>query len=283
MLGAEELHRCITRARVGGWYDRFRFYRHPPSRDDIAAWLKQFAVGHHRIAGKLLDQTEVLSPQDILQGYRQAIAGIAGWDVDPAKRVGRWFFLGVGQQGESGHAMVHILREALGLTQGAHQGSFPSLTDLPKLKLGTQDTVVFVDDFSGTGSQFSKHWAMMQELVSGEARMFLLLAAVTATAMEELSRLADLSVLASRVLPKTANVLLPGNPDFTKPEKDTILTYCKLADRRSPKGWGDCGLLFVLSHKTPNNSLPILHAITGKWTGLFPRDLNKIVQPQAAA
>ena len=54
-------------------------------------------------------------------------------------------------------------------------------------------------------------------------------------------------------------------------EKDALLEYCKRADRKYPRGYGDCGFVLVLAHKTPNNSIPVLHANNVRWKGLFPR------------
>ena len=60
-------------------------------------------------------------------------------------------------------------------------------------------------------------------------------------------------------------------PHFSVAEKKTLLDYCMLADRNNSKGYGDAGLLVVLAHRTPNNTIPVLHANHGGWQGLFPR------------
>lgn len=59
---------------------------------------------------------------------------------------------------------------------------------------------------------------------------------------------------------------------FTAEEKAAVLKYCNEHFPDSPKGYGDCGLLFVLQHDCPNNTIPILHAYNkNKWFPLFPR------------
>ena len=58
---------------------------------------------------------------------------------------------------------------------------------------------------------------------------------------------------------------------FSGGEKDTLLRYCRRANHKYPRGYGDCGFVLVLAHKTPNNSIAVLHAHHQTWVGLFPR------------
>jgi hypothetical protein len=58
---------------------------------------------------------------------------------------------------------------------------------------------------------------------------------------------------------------------FAKLDRAKLFHYGRLASRRHPMGFGDCGFLVVFQHRTPNNSIPILHADNRRWTGLFLR------------
>lgn len=255
------------------WYDRFRFYRQPPSRADILRWLAQFDASHSSIASKVLDNVIVISDAEIQQAYRAALDRIGGWSKSDVQRTGRWVFIGLGGQAESGPAMLHMFREAAGLESDKYQEMFKTPADLPLMKLTAADTVVFVDDFSGSGDQFVARWATIRELIAGEARTYLFLAAVTAKALERLQEVDDLTVEAGRQLCEGENVLSDECTLFSPDEQLVVLEYCRRADRRNPMGWKKCGLLLVISRKTPNNSLPILHARSRRWTPLFPRQL----------
>lgn len=283
MLTAEDLPEGVTLDRVNAWYDRFRFYRHSPSREELVAWLKQFAAEHQLLGAKVLDEVILLSDIAIQQGYHNALAGLPGWSEDETQRSGTWAFVGLGGQAESGPAMLHMFREANGLTSDRYQNLFVTLADLPDLRLTARDTVVFVDDFSGTGDQFSSRWAVYQELVSSEARTYLFLAAATSFAIERLARLDDLEVRAEMILGPERNVFDEASATFSADERVHLMAYCRRADRRNPRGWGDCGVLLVISRKTPNNSLPILHVTKPRWKGVFPRKLPIIGAPPAIA
>jgi len=273
MLIDADLPEGISMAILEGWYDRFRFYRHSPSKVEILGWIKQFAPQHHGLARRLLDNVILISDLQIQQGYREALAALDGWSKIDTQRRGRWAFVGLGGQAESGPAMLHMFREANGLESDRHQGLFVTPADLPKLRLTARDTVIFVDDFSGTGDQFSSRWTVYRELVSSEARTYLFLAAATSVAMSRLSELDEIEIRATRTLGSEANVFSPNSP-FDDSEKTAILGYGKRADRKQPKGWGDCGLLLVISRKTPNNSVPILHSDSRRWKSIFPRRLK---------
>jgi hypothetical protein len=58
---------------------------------------------------------------------------------------------------------------------------------------------------------------------------------------------------------------------FSNQEKDRVLHYCRMASPTHPRGFGDCGLVMVLYHQCPNNSLAVLHTSSQTWDPLFPR------------
>ncbi len=261
----------ITRERIDGWLAVFRFYRHPPTEPSIEQWLGRFTNADRDVAARVLDCVQVVSEQEILIGYRNALQRVEGWNIDPARRSGRWFFVGFGGHGESGHAMVRIFREANQLTSTAYNHLFCGATDLPFQNLTAQDHVVFIDDFSGSGRQVCTVWPTLQELIASDAECHLILTSATRMAMSKIDDLINLALVVHIVLEEDDNVFSPECRRFTHQEKITLERYGRRADNRHPKGFSDCGLLFVLSHKTPNNTIPILHAFHERWEGLFPR------------
>lgn len=256
------------------WIDRFRYYRDPPDRFAIDDWLALFNEDHQEVARKVLDRVVVVSEREIQQGYRAALAALPGWQDRNEANGGRWFFVGFGRAGESGPAMVRIFREASDLALARYNHLFCELSDLPGLKLTALDTVVFIDDFSGTGRQVCRMWPTVAEMVASEAVCHLILTAATTTAVQAIGGRTELILHTRMTLDESDNVLAPANTEFSSDEKDVIRAYGAIADPRKPEGYGGSGLLFVLSHKTPNNTLPILHINEPHWRGLFPRYLR---------
>lgn len=258
--------------RLANWADSFSSYRSNPKQADILAWLAQFSEEHRELACKILDHVIVVSETQALQGLRTALQNTPGWHRAAGSRNGKWYFAGFGGPGESGATMLHKFREANDMTSSRWQTYFVSLRDLPGKRLTAADTVIFVDDFSGSGRQVCSYWPRFQELVASEARCVLILLAATATALDRISDETELEPVVHITIAPSESVFAEGG-NFSPEDQNVLVEYGKRAWSKHPKGFGECGLLFVLSHKTPNNSLPILYARNDTWIGLFPRSI----------
>lgn len=268
---------AISPKRIAEWIEVGRVYRLPPDVAAIRQWLNRFSRGDQDIAARVLDCVQIVSEQEIHLGYRKALEGLRDWDINPARRRGQWLFVGFGGPGESGQAMVRTFREANQLTSRAYDHLFCGATDLLFKGLTAADHIVFIDDFSGTGSQVSSAWPTLQELIAADASCHLILTAATQVAISKIRELNNLSLMVHLNLQEEDNVFSKKCKYFKKAEKLIIEKYGKRADRKIPKGFGECGLLFVLSHKTPNNTVPILSAYHDRWHGLFPRYLPQLL------
>jgi hypothetical protein len=278
--GEEELwkkleHRTlmIAQAIIDAWVSDFAAYRHPPNVATVRRWLGYFGDHDEPLAESILNKVRLISEHSIQVGYRQSLESLDGWASNARERQGRWFFAGYGSAGESGQAMLRIFREANHLGSQKYQNLFVGATELPALKLSALDTVVFIDDFSGTGDQIIKSWPVTKELLGSEARTFLVLCAITQRALTRVSKETGLRVVSQVVLRDRHDVFHHSSTAFTHAERNRLLEYCRRADPRNPRGFGECGLLLVLGHRTPNNSLPVLHVNKRNWRGVFPRYL----------
>lgn len=102
--------------------------------------------------------------------------------------------------------------------------------------------------------------------------IILMLVAATSVALKRISDETEMQPLCGTKLRLADNIFASECTFFTDVEKIKLLEYCRRADTKNPKGFGDCGLLVVLAHRCPNNSIPVLHSNHSKWQGLFPRD-----------
>jgi hypothetical protein len=263
----------IAQAKLDAWIGLFSAYRHPPGPHALQQWLNYFGGHDENLASSVLDLVHLVSEHSIQQGYRRSLDRVSGWSPNKRDRRGRWFFAGYGSAGESGQAMLRIFREANNLTSERFQYLFVSARELPALQLTALDTVVFVDDFAGTGTQIVKSWPVTKELLGSEARTFLILCAITRSAQDRILAKTGMRVISPIVLQNQHNVFHNSFNSFNAAEKARLNEYCSRADSRNPRGYGGCGLLLVLAHRTPNNSLPILHVNRPRWRGIFPRYL----------
>jgi hypothetical protein len=239
----------------------------------IELWLQQFSAIDRDAAARILDAVLFIGNQHIHTIFRELVNGLDGWDRAKSKRRGRWFFVPFsGSVGESGDSMVHALRMATSMTKKQYADLFIHRSELVAKNPGSEDTVVLVDDFSGTGTQACDSWHLFEELLTGAPRIVLMLIAATEDALARIIDETKMEPVCATTLRRRDNIFHDDCHYFTPGEKNTVLNYCRRADQRQPRGYGDAGLLVVLAHRTPNNTIPILHATHDEWHGLFPRN-----------
>jgi len=258
------------------WTDRFGAYRSPVTRPTIEGWIDLFDENDKDLAARVLDVVEFYGQAQINAAYRQALGSLDGWHPTKARRKGKWCFAAMsGSAGESGDSMLYQFRMANNLGGRRFRDLFVARRDLVSAKLGPEDTVVLLDDFSGTGKQVCDAWSDPQtafgELLAGVGRAFLVLVAATTRAKERISEETTLHLIPSHQMNDSDNIFSNHCTHFTAHERNRLLHYCTVASEATPRGFGDCGLVVVFQHRTPNNTIPVLHAEHANWSGLFPR------------
>ena len=263
----------IDGPRVAEWLERFDGYRVAATEARIRSWLGNFEPDDAGLAARVLDVVEFLRSEDMEAAVRTTVKGLAGWHRQENRRKGRWRFVAFSiSPGESGDTMLHKLRTALGLTGRQYNKLFIYKADLIREELSAGDTVVFVDDFAGTGQQACDAWhEQLAELLPGNPRTYLVVVAAGRRAVDRIGEETGLQVVTSLVLEPGDDIFSAACQQFTRREKADLLAYCLKADPRKPRGFGECGFVIVMAHGTPNNSIPILHANHEDWRGLFPR------------
>lgn len=262
----------VNMKRMSSWTSVFSGYRHTINEQRIDRWLSQFETDHKDIAARVLDCIEFVSHEQMMNAFRSILNGISSWSRDPKLREGRWRFVAFSTSaGSSGDSMLHKFRLANDLNGKQYNELFIHRSELLSEKLSSNDTVIFVDDFAGTGKQVSDYWPQTQELLPGSPRTFLVLVGASVLAIDKIRNQTDFNIISYLTLGESDNLFSSKCIHFTSDEKSAILKYCEIADRKNPKGFGECGFVIVFAHNCPNNSIPILHAHHRKWEGLFRR------------
>ena len=275
----------IDAKRYRRWIDNFGSYRTGIINVSIQSWLNQFDASDQDLAARVLDAVEFYGQSQIYAAYRNALAALEGWHKTASKRKGRWRFAAMsGSAGESGDAMLYQFRVANSLDARQLNELFVSRSDLFRLanlpdsdphKLGKDDVVVLLDDFSGTGTQVCDAWndpeTSFGALLTGVGKVYLVVVAASKSARKRIKDETDISLVSGHELQESDDVFSDHCKHFTKIDRTKLLHYGTIADKKFPKGFRECGFVVVFQHRTPNNSIPILHADHSKWTGLFPR------------
>lgn len=263
----------IDARRMHDWVEEFAGYRHAVTENRIDRWLAQFDGTDRDLAARVLDCVDYVPYERIADAFRSLLRSLPGWNFDKTQRQGKWRFVPFSvSAGESGDSMLHQFRVANKLGGRKHDELFVHTRDLLREELRAEDSVVFVDDFAGTGDQVSTAWtAQMAELLPGSPNTYLILVAASVSGRQAISRRTGLTVAPSFELTESDDIFSQQCAHFNADEKATLLRYCQRADRHLPRGYGDCGFVIVFAHRCPNNAIPILHAHNGRWSGLFRR------------
>lgn len=264
----------IDARRLSTWIQRFSGYRREATQSRIRQWVAQFDPDDRDLAARLLDCVAYVTNEAMDNAFRQIIARLPGWDPVRSRRRGRWRFVAFSMAaGESGDMMLHKWRSATGLSSSDYDELFIHKSELLGEQLNTDDTVVFVDDFAGTGDQVCEGWdAVMAELLPGSPTAYLVLVAASRVAKSRIRSETPLQVESRLLLGESDNLFSPRCRHFSGHEKTRLLNYCLRASVTHPRGFGNCGFVIVFAHRTPDNSIPVLHAKHQTWVGLFPRD-----------
>lgn len=263
----------IDMSRMSNWMDDFSGYRHAITEQRIQRWLDQFNTEHQDIAARILDCVDFISHEQMVQAFREILNSLDGWHSDENQRQGKWRFIAFsGSAGESGDTMLHKFRLANGLNGKRYNNLFIHRSDLLREDLGVGDTIVFVDDFSGTGKQVTDAWKeYLHEIMPEGPNVYLILVAASIDAREKINQETGLTAYPYIELNSGDNLFSRDCRCFLDTEKQIILEYCRRANRQNPKGRGECGFVIIFAHTCPNNSIPILHAHHPNWHGLFRR------------
>jgi hypothetical protein len=168
--------------------------------------------------------------------------------------------------------MLHKFRHANNMASRNYSDLFIHRSDILRSGLGSEDAIVLVDDFVGTGGQVCDAWnEHYGELVASVGRVYLIVVAAYSEGLRRVEREIDLEVVPNHHLALADNIFADECSHFTPAEKARLLTFCQKADPRNPKGHGDCGLVVVFAHGSPNNTISVLRADNKDWEGLFRR------------
>jgi hypothetical protein len=265
---------AIDEVRIGTWVSDYAPYvPKQVNKARIDKWLSQFSSSDRDLAARLLDGVQFYNGEAVGEAFKTALRSLSGWSINAAKRKGTWRFVELSNSGgESGSVMVHRFRVANGLDAACYKELFIGPSQLADQGLGPDHTIVFLDDFAGTGKQVCDGWAdTFQELAAGAGRTFLILAAAFKRGRDRIQKETELQVFAAHLLGDKSNIFSDQCEHFTAAEKQLLLKYCERASSTHPRGWGECGLAVVFYHRCPNGSVPVLHVSHSNWKGLFPR------------
>jgi hypothetical protein len=232
----------------------------------VLAWLSQFDEDDLPLAIEIIEAVRYFNAVNIRTMTRElfelASAELVARDLAHAA------FVAVGGPASGSATVARVLREQLRGTP--HR--LVTMLELAQAPAGQFDAVVFVDDFSGTGSTLVRWWDTVEPIVRPiNAEVFIGLLVLNEPARPLIEVFGQ--VIAVEELGPAQNTLSAVNETFTNDQKQRIRHYCAATgvSQALRSGYGNCALLLAFKHVCPNNSLPILWSDQSGWRPLFNR------------
>jgi len=236
----------------------------------VLRWFRQFAVDDYAVASRVLESVDYYGASRI-RGMTKQLVEIVLQVVMPA-RSECVYFVPVGGVYRGSRIGARALSEVK--RQSRASWRICSMAEVERLEASEVQTIVFVDDFSGTGETLVQWWREIEPLVlPRESTVIVALLVMNERARDEILRFAD-EVVCVNELDASCNALSPESKCFCQTEQETLHRLCAAtgATPKYVKGRGECGLLVAFRHGCPNNSLPVLWWWeSDEWTPLFQR------------
>lgn len=240
------------------------------SKTKIELWIENFSDQDRELALKVLDKVDYFSTARIFTACRDIFTQLKTLKNNDLSKV---YFCNFGNPANSGQHLSSMFAAANGLT-GSNSWRFKQVSELNDLSLERGITLVFLDDFVGTGNQVLDYWGGIASIVPQDADVYLGIVCAFEEGIQNIQENTEMKVLCHERLNDSNKLFSPSNPNFTQSEKDILINYCNSTGSRIPQGYGNCQAIVVLSYRTPNNTVSILSVQNENWNGIFPRHHN---------
>lgn len=261
---------------------RYRGYKPQPLKFLSALrWINQFDKRDRALVEVLLDNVIYLSEsvtRDILVEQNAELMRRLMEAGVPAKKM---IYASFHEAGSSSPVMLNLLRDAAHLDRlGCKLVDGRDTLNLVKTmnEVG-EGALIFVDDFIGTGTQFSKEYDFIAQNFVGTFSKFLLAPSICEEAFEKLGE-RGIQPFAGHKHVKSERPLHADSAVFSEAQRARMTEVCRTINRFG-LGFQDLATMVVLYRNAPNSVPIILRGNVNQVPhfGIFPRWMDLPVTP----
>lgn len=139
----------------------------------------------------------------------------------------------------------------------------------------TAKTIVFVDDFIGSGKSIVDFWDTVSPYYNEDHQYYLAVLVAHKQGIENIKANTPIEIIcATNPLPYSKKVFHADNTDFDENEKNVLKKYCDKMkfSQENRYGYRNTQSLVIFYERASNNILPILYSRKNKWPAPFPRN-----------
>lgn len=237
-------------------------------------WINQFPFTLRIHLLLLLDKIDFITKKEVQKSLLQLNHDIlARLQVDGVD-IRHIIYISIDKAGSSSHVILNMLRDIANLElQGAILLDSKDTIGLNKqsamIKTGA---IIYVDDFSGSGTQFCKNRKFTSDYIIGNFSEFFMAPCICEEAVKEIKAV-GVEPITSKIHNKVDRPLHPDCNSLNPNIKIEVIELTKKINPISGLGFANLATMVVLYRNAPN-SLPLLfRGSLGQYPykGIFPR------------
>lgn len=242
------------------------------NKGKIISWLRQFDESHQPIALKVLQQLRFYDISQIHKSCKSLFNIVKEECGDKLENV---IFMGLGSAGKSGAMMLTQFRRSNRMHPAKYQHMFKYATEVTSLSSTFDGTIVFIDDFIGSGTQSKNSILDIVSIVPPASKILLCVIAGYESAIDyvcrEVEKEIDFNIFPADLLQENERLFSKENTNFTRDEQEILKQYCLRTGSKYPFGFNNVGSLVIFCDSVPNNTPSILIHDGDNWKPLFQK------------
>lgn len=238
------------------------------------AWLRQYSPSERSAIRKTLPYLIFVDEQSFVSNLceenEKLLARLKAKGITPAQII----YASVHDAGSSSQVCLNLLRDHGRLARsGCHFVDSKDVKQISALtgKIGN-GVIVYVDDFAGTGKQFSKAQQHLAEFVQGNFSHHVIFHTVCPEAYDKIEK-TGVSICPFRLHRQEDRPLHPASDILLPAEKDLIRKTCRRMSGVYGLGFNEMATMVVFYRNSPNTIPMIFRGQIGQtpWFGVVPR------------
>ena len=240
----------------------------------FADWLRQFDFRDWFLVLRVFSHIKFLSKKSVIECMVRLNDTLLKRLSDAGIPRSRIVYMSVHDAGSSSQVMLNLLRDHHGLSQkGCKLLDSKDVLELVQLREALDEfVVIYVDDFAGTGKQFTEARKFLADFLPSNVAEFFLLPVICEEAEKTISLLGIEPIYCVKHT-KDQRPLHPETTWLSDDEKDRINRYGISIDSNYSLGFQNAATMIIVYRNAPN-STPLIFRGAKKqrgWVGITPR------------
>ena len=239
--------------------------------DEIKRWLDQFERAEQPLIIKLLKEFKYYSSKKVNLLLRKLWTMILN---DLKTSVDNVWFVPVGYVAKSGSAIAYFFKKVNNL----HIDKFIPINEINSIKVSSETTIVFLDDYIGSGNQASLFWNSEIKRKSIDKSCNSLFYGVLVGLNEGIRKVEKntdfkvraVDVFSEKDLPFSKKSKIFDSRKEKEEIKKIIKKYGEKFFPEYPLGYNSLSTLIGFFYSTPNSTFPIFWSKENAWKPLLP-------------